>query len=345
MCKWIWKLSQGATGLWADLLRAKYFPNGNFFEGRTRGSPFWNDLQAVRPAFALGAKFAIGNGRSARFWLDMWVGEQPLLAQFQDLYVLAVNPEQSVATALASNPPEIHFRRELTGPEQAHLEDLLALIQLVTLSTSADTVTWALSSSGKFTVRSLYRRLCQGQGPAFPMSSGLWKERMPLKIKVFFWQLFRDRLPTSANIAKRSGPTSGLCAICNTVEDVNHVFFRCPLARFAWSAVREATNSTWDPHSARDLAAIVATMNGGNKRVLWSCLGALAWAMWLTRNKLAIEGVFPSHPANILYKCNIFLQQWSSLARSKDAEKMKLAQDRLRQVHILSRDPTATTSS
>ena len=86
-------------------------------------------------------------------------------------------------------------------------------------------------------------------------------------------------------------------------------------------------------------------MNGGNKRVLWSYLGALAWAMWLTRNKLAIEGVFPSHPANILYKCNIFLQQWSPLARSKDAEKMKLAQDRLRQVYLLAREPTATPSS
>ena len=59
MCKWIWKLSQGTTGLWVDLLRAKYFPNGNFFEGVARGSPFWNDLQADRPAFALGAKFSM----------------------------------------------------------------------------------------------------------------------------------------------------------------------------------------------------------------------------------------------------------------------------------------------
>ena len=39
MCKWIWKLSQGAKGLWADILRAKYFPNGNFFDGEARGSP------------------------------------------------------------------------------------------------------------------------------------------------------------------------------------------------------------------------------------------------------------------------------------------------------------------
>lgn len=32
LTKWIWKLSQNASGLWVDLLKAKYFPNGNFFE-------------------------------------------------------------------------------------------------------------------------------------------------------------------------------------------------------------------------------------------------------------------------------------------------------------------------
>lgn len=97
LCKWIWKISQGATGLWVDLLRAKYFPNGNFFEGEQRGSPFWNDLQANKPAFAMGAKFAIGNGRSARFWTNHWVGSQPLWAEFQDLYTIAVDPAMSVA--------------------------------------------------------------------------------------------------------------------------------------------------------------------------------------------------------------------------------------------------------
>ena len=94
-----------------------------------------------------------------------------------------------------------------------------------------------------------------------------------------------------------------------------------------------------------DLAAIVASKMGGSKRVLWSCLGALAWAMWLTRNKIAIERIFPSHPANILYKCNILMQQWSPLAKHKDADKMKQAQDRLRQVYVLAREPPAASTT
>ena len=271
------------------------------------------------------------------------MGAQPLWADFQNLYTLAINPEITVATALASSPPALHFRRELSQVEQAHLTELLDTIAPVSLSSTADTVTWALTPSGKFSVKSLYRKLCQG--PSFQMPNGLWSARLPLKIKVFFWQLFRNRLPTSANVAKRNGPSTGLCAICNVLEDATHVFFRCPLARFAWSAVRAAANSSWDPRSASDLATIVDSIHGGNNRVLWSCIGALTWAVWLTRNKLAIEGIFPSHPANIIYKCNLLLQQWSPLAKRKDAEKLKLAQDRLRQIYVLAREPSATSAS
>ena len=62
LAKWWWRLTQDESGLWAKLLKAKYFPNGNFFEGRARCSPFWNDLQSIKAAFALGAKFSIGDG-------------------------------------------------------------------------------------------------------------------------------------------------------------------------------------------------------------------------------------------------------------------------------------------
>src|SRR3954465_5222176 len=51
LAKWIWKLAQSATGLWASLLKAKYFPTGTVFETEKKGSAFWNGLQAVRSAF------------------------------------------------------------------------------------------------------------------------------------------------------------------------------------------------------------------------------------------------------------------------------------------------------
>ena len=155
--------------------------------------------------------------------------------------------------------------------------------------------------------------------------------------------MFRDKLPTSLNVAKRNGPADGPCALCGDPEDANHVFFRCPLARFAWSAVRSAARVTWDPRSAAELIHILDALQGPTKRVVWSCVGALLWSMWLTRNKLTIEGILPTHPANIIFKSNLLLQQWSSLGRRKDAELLKTAQDRMMQVYVMAREPTTTT--
>lgn len=118
-------------------------------------------------------------------------------------------------------------------------------------------------------------------------------------------------------MAKRQGPSTGTCAVCNVVEDANHVFFRCPLARFAWSVVRTADGVSWDPRSTSNLVAILDAVQGSSKRVLWSCVWALFWALRLTRNKLTIEGIFPTHPANVIYKCNLFLQQWSPFCEAQ----------------------------
>ena len=182
----------------------------------------------------------------------------------------------------------------------------------------------------------LYRKLCRGT--THHAIAGLWKARLPLKIKLFMWQLFRDKLPTSINVAKRNGPATGSCALCGAPEDASHVFFSCSLARFAWSAVRTATGVQWDPRSAAELSQLLGSIHGRSKRVMWSCVGALLSAMWLIRNKFTIQGIFHSHPANIIFKCNLLLQQWSPLGRRKDAELIKTAQQRLVQVYAMARE-------
>ena len=41
-------------------------------------------MQAVR----VGYKWSVGNGKSIRFWEDIWHGNAPLATQFWDLYFL-----------------------------------------------------------------------------------------------------------------------------------------------------------------------------------------------------------------------------------------------------------------
>jgi len=63
---------------------------------------------------------------------------------------------------------------------------------------------WKLESSNDFTVRSAYKVLIHQQHSATTVSSKvLWHKDIPLKIVLFAWRLFRDRLPTKDNLFRR----------------------------------------------------------------------------------------------------------------------------------------------
>ena len=93
-----------------------------------------------------------------------------------------------------------------------------------------DEILWALEASGRFSVSSMYRKL--SQGATVVHSRDLWTARLPLKIKIFTWQLALDRLPLSTQLAKRLARFDGKCAMCGEVEDASHIFFSSSLAKF-----------------------------------------------------------------------------------------------------------------
>ena len=57
----------------------------------------------------------------------------------------------------------------------------------------------------------------------------LWKTKIPSKIAVFAWRLFRDSLPTKNNLHKRQMQIQDmLCPFCRSVEEeASHLFIHC----------------------------------------------------------------------------------------------------------------------
>ena len=109
--------------------------------------------------------------------------------------------------------------------------------------------------------------------------SKIWRIHVPLKIRIFLWQLIRKRLPTNDNIRRRRGPSNGQCALCGGPEDANHIFFTCSLARFVWSAVRELLHCSWNPSCFADIYRKIAVCKGQTKRVFFTCCAALCWTL------------------------------------------------------------------
>jgi hypothetical protein len=68
----------------------------------------------------------------------------------------------------------------------------------------------------------MYAKLSQGEVVAH--FKDVWAAKIPLKIRIFSWQLVLDRLPSTCNLACRHGPGNGCCVVCGRVEDADHIF-------------------------------------------------------------------------------------------------------------------------
>jgi hypothetical protein len=157
-----------------------------------------------------------------------------------------------------------------------------------------------LEPTGCFSIRSMYLKLAQGS--SIVHFQDVWAARIPLKNKIFSWQLILDKLLTSLNIATRHGPDNGCCKLCGRPEDATHIFFTCSAAVFAWSVTRQLLGCNWCPANFAQLFAIISSLSGRFRRCVWLLFIAQSWALWLFRNKMTIESKFMKHSANIISK-------------------------------------------
>jgi hypothetical protein len=337
MLRWIWRLYQNEEGLWVDLLKAKYLGDHDLFSPlvKTKGSQFWNSIQKLKWHFKLGARHKVRNGRRTYFWLDWWTGRGPLHQQFPKLFACCDNHFATVAAVRSAEGWHIRFRRTFGLEETVEWENLCRIFDLHPIHTDEDQVTWALEPSGVYSTHSMYLRMSQGASVTY--FKEVWKTRVPPKIRVFLWQLIRGRLPSADQVARRNGPTDGSCALCGELEDGDHIFFRCHLARFLWAGVRELLPCSWNPTGVGDFITIAQGLSVPLRRIAWFTFAALCWSLWNIRNKLAMEGKMISSPADALYKMSIYMQSWRVLARRRDRALLDEVRDGVRRLHARTR--------
>lgn len=103
------------------------------------------------------------------------------------------------------------------------------------------------------------------------------------------WQVARQRISSGDQVLQRHGPGDGKCVWCGLNEDCDPIIFRCIIAWFAWSVIREATGGQWNPAGFRDFQHLIQGTSGRDRRLAWVGFGALAWVLWTARNKALIE--------------------------------------------------------
>lgn len=100
-----------------------------------------------------------------------------------------------------------------------------------------------------------------------------------MKIKFFLWQVFNNKLQVAKNLAKRGWKGNSHCCLCNCVEDVNHILFKCHFAKFAWGMLSDLLCIQDFPKSLREFSSSWLLGKGPwPKRLMMFVFAGFAWA-------------------------------------------------------------------
>jgi len=72
------------------------------------------------------------------------------------------------------------------------------------------------------------------------VSDFIWHKDVPLKVSLFAWRLFRNRLPTKDNLSRRRviPHDAQLCVTgCSNIESTNNLFLGCIVLNSIWHLV------------------------------------------------------------------------------------------------------------
>jgi hypothetical protein len=105
------------------------------------------------------------------------------------------------------------FRRSLTTQSYNSWLGLLDLLQDCALTDNkADCVLWALDRKNQFSTKSLHRFLTD-RGTTSRVAGYIWRSKVPLKIKLFLWQMVNNKLQVAVNL-KKKGWKGGFFLLC-----------------------------------------------------------------------------------------------------------------------------------
>jgi hypothetical protein len=119
----------------------------------------------------------------------------------------------------------------------------------------------------------------------------LWRKDIPLKVSIFAWRLFRNRLPTKVNLFQRGiihFEAQSCVSGCGSSETSDHLFLLCNHFGMVWYLVRQWLGVyTADPLTLVDHFIQFGSSAGYSKvrcsfmHLIWF---ATSWVIWKERN-------------------------------------------------------------
>ena len=193
----------------------------------------------AREIISLGTRWRVGNGPNIRIWKDRWI---PTRSTFKVQSPISILQENTTVDALIFQDTRLWNAPLIDAIFEVSEADTIKSIPLSRRS-STDTIIWAETKNGVYSVRSAYHLLMKAKkgGESSNNSQvnnlwkGIWNASVPQKIKLFIWKACKNILPTKLNLFRKKACNSMSCDLCdNDLESVMHVLVDCKFAQEVW---------------------------------------------------------------------------------------------------------------
>lgn len=242
-----WRLLIKPDTLCGQVLKAKYFPEGNVLQAILKDeiSYTWRSILKGVELLKDGIIWRVGNGESIKIWEDPWI-------------------PQGVTRRPITRRDGMLLRKvsELMDPATGLWDELLVLdnfleynahtiLKLRVNQDVEDQPAWHYDKKGMFSVKSAYKLAVQqreeengrnatgadvgsGEQASFKWDK-IWGMEVPNKVRMFTWRLVHNSLLVRRNLARRGVKEETICPMCSRLdEDCGYLFFKCKKVKECW---------------------------------------------------------------------------------------------------------------
>jgi hypothetical protein len=281
----------------------------------------------VKDDFFQRGSFVVRDGMKTRFWEDTWLGDSPLATQYPNLYNIASNKQVLVADVLSQVPLNIGFNRTLTGDRWNSWIRLLRSLMEVNLSDEPDIFKWRLTTTGIFSVKSMYADYMNGH--TVFLKKYLWKIKVPLKIRIFMWFLYKKVILTKDNLAKRRWTGCTKCVFCGSKETIDHLFISCHFSRLVWRVVHFTFNIPPPSNITNLFGNLLNGIDKKTKERIRVGVCALVWTIWNCRNEVVFNRSANPNFLQVIHRAASLIHLWSYLLPVEQREPLATGCNRL----------------
>jgi len=159
-------------------------------------------------------------------------------------------------------------------------EQWMSVVDIVYQHHFADTKdipVWKWTKGKIFSTNSVYEFLTKEDSGLH--YKHIWKAKIPYKIKIFMSLVENNAILTKDNLLRRHWIGDPTCCFCTENENIDHLFFLCPIAKITWGIVGMCFGANSVPRNMHQYKLWIANWLPGGNTVYTSGCAAICWAI------------------------------------------------------------------